>query len=374
MAELWRTSLSRLQNRFIEAAESSGCLGCVLIESFLNDQSRLVSPSIPDFRGRQQVRFEGSCYRRGASLGRHAQSKSKAKRGHGPRKPDENTQWLGEDGKPLKENPALPSRGLFRQVQFWGDPKTDTAYRRLARDAGNCVPERLLTVSQLVPVETMKTADAGLRWTYLLFDLAENGGEGCPVRLLREKSVYFHGHTIPLSQLPSVAGGTIEPSTQPRVGEQGADLADRIPSDPEQWYSALDDVVNASVAAIDVLLALTDIDAGKEGGTEDNKDSHILERLNSEIPTLDDTSEDWISNKAAAKLLGSRTETIANHRHSGLKAEGDDEAYGLHDKYCFWRKQGRKHPRYYLPLMKQHAGHLVKIFPKSSLDSLDNRH
>lgn len=104
------------------------------------------------------------------------------------------------------------------------------------------------------------------------------------------------------------------------------------------------------------------------------KEAAELEQLNQEIPLLDEASENWISNKAAAKLLGSDTETVANHRYSGQKNACGDDAYGLHDQGCFWRKQGNKHPRYYLPLMKQRAGHLVKIFPKARLDLLDNRH
>jgi hypothetical protein len=94
-----------------------------------------------------------------------------------------------------------------------------------------------------------------------------------------------------------------------------------------------------------------------------------LDELAAKIPELDD-SEDWITNRAAAKLLGVDTETVANRRSKGDKRKSDGVSYGQHDSYCFWRKRGNEHPMYFLPRMKEHAGQLVEIFPKAIL----NRH
>jgi hypothetical protein len=95
--------------------------------------------------------------------------------------------------------------------------------------------------------------------------------------------------------------------------------------------------------------------------------SVTLDSLAPTIPALDESSEDWISSKVAAKLLGVETETLANHRYAGTKDKRDNEEYGLHDEGCFWRKRGNAHPYYYRPLMKEHAGHLGRIYKKAKL-------
>ena len=101
----------------------------------------------------------------------------------------------------------------------------------------------------------------------------------------------------------------------------------------------------------------------------DGKDCAELNRLNESIPALDDGSDDWILSRAAAKLLGIETETLANHRSLGQNNMLESESYGLHaNGACFWRKDGNRDPRYYLPQMKKHAGQLVKIYPRARLD------
>jgi len=105
-----------------------------------------------------------------------------------------------------------------------------------------------------------------------------------------------------------------------------------------------------------------------------DREAGALDKLNSEIPPFDEGSENWISNKTAARLLGVETETLANHRGRGLKRESAGETFGLHNDWCFWRKRGKTHPFYYLPLMKQHTGHLVRTFPRNILAGGRNRH
>jgi len=124
----------------------------------------------------------------------------------------------------------------------------------------------------------------------------------------------------------------------------------------------------------DSIRAGDDEEAG--GGTEPRSDEEdaTLDKLNSEIPPFDEGSENWISNKTAARLLGVETETLANHRSRGPKREIAGESSGLHNGWCFWRKRGKAHPFYYLPLMKQHTGHLVRTFPRNILAGGRNRH
>lgn len=92
-----------------------------------------------------------------------------------------------------------------------------------------------------------------------------------------------------------------------------------------------------------------------------------LESLASTIPAIDEGSTDWISNKQCANLLGVEIKTLANHRDKGEKMAKGNESCGLHDGFCFWRKIGNAHPRYYAPLLKENARHLVGIFPKTTL-------
>ena len=97
------------------------------------------------------------------------------------------------------------------------------------------------------------------------------------------------------------------------------------------------------------------------------EDETALESFASTIPAIDEGSDDWISNKLCAERLGVKIKTLANHRALGKKQEYQNESCGLHDGWCFWRKVGKAHPLYYVPLMKKHAGHLDAIFPKATL-------
>ena len=88
-----------------------------------------------------------------------------------------------------------------------------------------------------------------------------------------------------------------------------------------------------------------------------------LKALETSISPLDDASDDWISGKSVAHILGIKTtKTLTNRRHQGVKGKRGGEAFGLHDIGCFWRKRGNGHPRYYLPRMKELAGQLGEIF------------
>lgn len=248
MTELWRTSLVGLQERFLEAAKSSSPLGCVLVEAVLPAQPDSLAPPPPAFDGRQQVRFNGSMYRH-PSLLFAAEGVSQFR-------------WES-DGAPVTneagEKAVGTQPGVLRRVQFWGDERTDAAYNQLSKDAGNCVIGTPLAALNLVPAETLATGDAGLRWTYLLFDLAERRVVGSPLRLLQERSVVFQGTRIELAGLPVVR-------------EQFPDLAAKIPGDPEAWYSALDDLLQASAYAIDLLLAIPSAAEDREG-SKDSKAS-----------------------------------------------------------------------------------------------------
>ena len=107
-----------------------------------------------------------------------------------------------------------------------------------------------------------------------------------------------------------------------------------------------------------------------ETKTEQIKLEEDLLYLQKTIPTLDDSDENWISNKAASTLLGVDVKTLANRRSLNNKLESEGETFGVHDSHCFWRKHGKEHPRYYLPKIQKNAGQLGKIFPHNHLNEL----
>ncbi|MFQ5733038.1 MAG: hypothetical protein ACE5KM_13940 [Planctomycetaceae bacterium] len=94
-----------------------------------------------------------------------------------------------------------------------------------------------------------------------------------------------------------------------------------------------------------------------------------LNELSQEILPIDDEPDDWISNKSTAGLLGVVPKTLSNRRSAGAKLEGETESCGVHNEYCFWRKVGKSHPRYYLPLLKKSARQLGDSFPKNRLSA-----
>ena len=81
-----------------------------------------------------------------------------------------------------------------------------------------------------------------------------------------------------------------------------------------------------------------DCDNQAEPSGDANQDSLI--RIERSIPQYDPASDDWISNRSTARLLGVETETLANRRHKKRETKSEDGSYGCHDRVCFWRKRG----------------------------------
>lgn len=130
------------------------------------------------------------------------------------------------------------------------------------------------------------------------------------------------------------------------------------------WIRAFNDRVAEILRTIDGVLPLF------ANESQADELSPSLEAVETNIPALVEGSEEWVSNKKAANILHVTVKTLANKRSAGEK--GPDETWGLHDVGCFWRKKGNNHPFYYLPRMREHAGHLVDTFPLPDSESLEN--
>ena len=142
------------------------------------------------------------------------------------------------------------------------------------------------------------------------------------------------------------------------VGEQAARHS-QAESEPQQAVPTTDAHPTPDIRAGDEGITTYSIGDDDKQKTGDN-----LEQLDKEIPAYAPASEDWVSNKVAASILGVKTKSLTNRRHEGTSGERGNERYGLHNQGLFWRSHGKEHPKYYLPLMKKHAGHLAKIHPK----------
>jgi hypothetical protein len=136
-------------------------------------------------------------------------------------------------------------RGASRVLKLLGPRTIDRDFLQVARDAGHllaAIPPGAFPVA--IPPETLATDDSGQRWFYFLFDLAWAEVPGSPLQASLEKSAWHGNSTISLTALARVRAGE---------GKTHKALAAKF-SHPLSWYSVIDDMVQASVDAIDILL------------------------------------------------------------------------------------------------------------------------
>lgn len=186
--------------------------------------------------------------------------------------------YLDDKGQPID----VADCGANRLVQLEGDDATWKRFRGLATDAGHLLEDAPSSIQSRFPPETLGLAEAPLRWICALFDLAWARIPGSPLRPEIDKSVQVEIDPdvvnpatlvgdIPaeISHQPRGGGGLAHPDwlksepwrmNIPLTGWPHFVSAHPTPntvrgvSDPPGWFSTLEDVVQASVHAIDILL------------------------------------------------------------------------------------------------------------------------
>ncbi len=241
---VWRTSLERVRERFVEAARMPGRLVCLL----KNDS---VGPSEP----KTVTEFTSD-----GSLVAHVESEPVD---HPPR-----PAWLelpGLRGLPvgsefrILRHPGTSNGeyapGVSRDCEFHGDVERWQEYSAIATAAGSCLTGLPKHVTALVWRDWLNgfdlPSDVWL-WTNAVFELAWRQIPGSSVKAERFADVL--GCQIPLDAIPQLRANVADgkSSSSPEVARELATL----PDDPPRWYSLLDDVLNASITAIDLLFAI----------------------------------------------------------------------------------------------------------------------
>jgi hypothetical protein len=224
-SDLLSIGLRRVQDRFSRTIDDSLKVQCLLIESpIVGDESDSSQP--PGFVGREFLSFYTEPYR------------------HILRSRDEKSRLI--------------DAGANRTIYLFGTDKADDGFSPLATDAGNllsAIPENAFPV--IIPADTLRTTTPAIRWIYFLFDLAWAKVPGSALRPSKDKTAWAGRTSVSLASLPQVRA-------------RFKDLAERF-LDPPTWYSTIDDLVQASIYAIDILMiphTLAPPPAGATSGTE----------------------------------------------------------------------------------------------------------
>ncbi len=196
-SELLRTGLRRIQRRFSKAADSGLKIQILLIESTVANLWTGSPPS--EFAHRNFLTFfVDSSY--------------------------------GPD-----------TRGVSRSIFLYGPRKAHKTILSPVIDAGNLFSGASNGVFPLaIPRETLTTTGPEIRWYYILFDFAWAKVKDSALRPLKEKTAWAPHRKVALAALPAFRRDFPEEASE-------------FP-DPPLWYSVIDDVAQASVYAIDILL------------------------------------------------------------------------------------------------------------------------
>ena len=209
--ELWRTSLERIQKRFQAAVDERCRLKCYLIQSAVPGSSRRTDL------------------------------------------PDELHPFVGQDNGAVREpqtnlvDGSIASElGLRRTHRFFSAGRDSLdRYQEAAKSAGAIVeglPTRLQRFlwERLPAGAYLANSPIGV-WTDTVFELAWRDIAGVP--LLARKFAWSGNLSVDLEELDSFLATTSQ-------------VPSEIKSPPDRWYSQIDDLFAASIAAIDVLLSI----------------------------------------------------------------------------------------------------------------------
>lgn len=241
----WRTSLERIRERFVEAARKSGRLACLLKNDTVGT-CETVEAFYPDGRRVKCV-----------------QPESADEPPHSPRfDPHElcGLPMVASESQILRHPRTSDGSfdpGVRRNYKIHGDRERWQEYSAIAEAAGSCLPGLPAHVTTFVWRDWLNGFDKqpdDTLWTYAVFELAWRRIPGSSLKAERFADV--KGCRIPLDDIPSLrADANQNDSSDPP--EVTGELAN-LPDDPPHWYSLLDDLLNASITAIDLMFAIAD--------------------------------------------------------------------------------------------------------------------
>lgn len=279
---LWRSSLQRMQQQFAAASQDAEKLTCVLTQSIVPEwPKRLEGPFPPETMGRRAVsQGSGPLLEPKQLFWRRFHKEQTAISGRqtvvGVTPPKNGWSYLfvnkgkvlvtedaeleplvgahptyNENGKPFVFSSGEPMGihpGSKRDYLIYA-AKTAAAnqFNSIAANAGRTLyglPANVNRVLWRDWIDGFTTIDDGAMWVNALFELA---WQHIPGSSLIARKLAWDGKTsIPLDALPHLR----------QQAERGAPIAglDSITDPPAHWYSVIDDLMTASVAAIDILL------------------------------------------------------------------------------------------------------------------------
>jgi hypothetical protein len=110
----------------------------------------------------------------------------------------------------------------------------------LARQAGALLDDAPEPCRALLPAETLVTDVRELRWHFAVFDLARLKLRGSTLK--SDRRAWTGGVSCKLDDLQDTRKSRL------------ADAVAAIPDPPDRWYATLEDMLQASLAAIDILV------------------------------------------------------------------------------------------------------------------------
>lgn len=376
-SSLWRTSLQTMRERFAEAARTNDRLTCVLTQSIIPEwPKRTEPPDPPAIASMEPVALGGGPRRELRQLftkrengeetvvsdvGRllqkdwHLRILDKSQRirlcgaEYEPLAGDRPAHNI--DGKPIvfsDGEPVAMRLGASRRYIIYADrSRPDRAafcqsFHSTATDAGRCLQGLPPEVNRILWrdwLDGFTTIDDKAMWINSLFELAWLRLPGSP--LAADKFAWSGTTSIPLDALPHLR----------RHAEPMAGITD-IPDSPAHWYSVLENLLSASVAAVDALLAIGDETKAKPADgkaaqaipepSEEVTNQQVIEKLEQQTPKLDTESVEWLAaRKENEEKLGLPVETLRNYRAASKGGRKmPDEMFGVDRDRRRWRRQG----------------------------------
>jgi hypothetical protein len=163
---------------------------------------------------------------------------------------------LNDEGQPIE----FANCGAIRRVFVEGDSEIWRRFAKLATATGHLLESPLPFIQDYFPPETLKLADSPLRWLCAIFDLAWARIPESPLRPNIDKSVRIKidSNVRSFGRLPSQTSSykrILLVNVSRFANEYQQNGVIRGVGNPPEWFSTLDDVVQASVDAIEILLA-----------------------------------------------------------------------------------------------------------------------
>jgi len=254
MTALWRRTLQQVQKRFEEAAPERHPLRCLLVEHATPEQRKPELPPLKDFSEETTVYWATGVYRNV----RFIQNADGT-----PVFTDKPV--LDVDGKPIVNSAGEAyaiERGAVRTLQVHGEYEAFQCFSQIATQAGCSVPAMPPAVRNMLFPGTVRETDPLKCWLYVLFDLAWRNMPGSPLKA--ERYTWVGDTSVSLRSLPNFRRAAAIGAKVPHP-----ELLAQIPDPPDRFYSVLDNIGLASIAAVDILLTSAGENTGESRETEE---------------------------------------------------------------------------------------------------------